>query len=245
MTDENTLRGSIIATAISMNALHINQGKSGNVSARLLLPSPTGRGARGEGGRAGRSDKQSRSATEGFLITPTGLPYDKTLPADLAFVPLAAKDEHDFSGPRLPSSEWRFHRDIYAARPEAGAIVHTHGVYATTLACLGRGIPAFHYMVAAAGGIDIRCAPYATFGTQKLSDHALMALQDRKACLLAHHGLIAMGPTLERALALAVEVEALARMYWQALQIGEPATLPDAEMRRVLEKFKTYGQPRD
>src|SRR5450759_538798 len=245
MTDENALREAIIATAVSMNALHINQGKSGNVSARIHLPSPPGRGARGEGGRAGHIDKKSRSALDGFLITPTGLPYGDTRPADLAFMPLAAKDERDFIGPRLPSSEWRFHRDIYAARPEAGAIVHTHGVYATTLACLARGIPAFHYMVAAAGGIDIRCAPYATFGTQELSDHALNALQDRKGCLLAHHGLIAMGPTLERALALAVEVEALARMYWQALQIREPATLPDAEMRRVLEKFKTHGQPHD
>jgi L-fuculose-phosphate aldolase len=245
MTDENTLRESIIATAISMNALHINQGKSGNVSARIRFPSTSGRGARGEGGSAERTAKKVRAGAAGFLITPTGLPYDDTLPTDLALMPLDAKDERDFSGPRLPSSEWRFHRDIYAARPETGAIVHTHGVYATTLACLDRGIPAFHYMVAAAGGIDIRCAPYATFGTQKLSDHALMALRDRKACLLAHHGLIAMGPTLERALTLAVEVEALARMYWQALQIGEPATLPDAEMRRVLEKFKTYGQPHD
>ena len=244
MTDENTLREAIIATALSMNALQINQGKSGNVSARFIFPSPPGRGAGGEGGRTGRNAKKGTSAAEGFLITPTGLPYADTRPADLAFMPLSAKDERECVGPRLPSSEWRFHRDIYAARPEAGAIVHTHGVYVTTLACLGRGIPAFHYMVAAAGGIDIRCAPYATFGTQELSDHALHALRERKACLLAHHGLIAMGPTLERALALAVEVEALARMYWQALQVGEPETLPEAEMSRVLEKFKTYGQPR-
>jgi L-fuculose-phosphate aldolase len=160
-------------------------------------------------------------------------------------MPLNARDERESVGPRLPSSEWRFHRDIYAEKPEACAIVHTHGVYATALACLGRGIPAFHYMVAVAGGVDIRCAPYATFGTQELSDHALTALRERKACLLAHHGLIATGPNLERALALAVEVEALAQMYWQALQIGEPATLPEAEMLRVLEKFRTYGQPRD
>jgi L-fuculose-phosphate aldolase len=245
MIDQDALRQEIIATALKMNALGINQGKSGNVSARFHFPSPSGSGARGEGGRLGRTAKQSRGPLEGFLITPTGLPYDETLPDDLTFMPLDAKDERDFLGPRLPSSEWRFHRDIYAARPEAGAIVHTHGVYATTLACMGRSIPAFHYMVAAAGGIDIRCAPYATFGTQELSDHAVAALQDRNACLLAHHGLIALGPTPERALALAVEVEALARMYWQALQIGEPASLPDAEMQRVLEKFKTYGQPRD
>ena len=241
MTDTGSLREEIIATALKMNALRINQGKSGNVSARVQLPSPAGRGAGGEG--VGDPDAANSAAPTGaFLITPTGLPYDQTGPTDLALVPLDATDERDAIGPRLPSSEWRFHRDIYAARPEAGAIVHTHGVYATTLACLSRGIPAFHYMVAAAGGTDIRCAPYATFGTQALSDHALAALSERKACLLAHHGLIAFGPTLERALALAVEVEALAQMYWQALQIGEPATLPEDEMGRVLEKFRTYGQ---
>jgi L-fuculose-phosphate aldolase len=243
MTDQDALRREIIETALKMNALGINQGKSGNVSARIHLPPAPGSGARGAQGRIGRSADGGAGAAGGFIITPTGLPYDQVLPADLAFMPLAARDEHDFIGPRLPSSEWRFHRDIYAARPEAAAVVHTHGVYATTLACLGRGIPAFHYMVAVAGGIDIRCTPYATFGTQELSDHALVALRDRKACLLAHHGLIAVGPTLERALALAVEIEALARIYWQVLQIGEPATLPDAEMTRVLEKFKTYGQP--
>ena len=267
--DHIGLREEIIATALRMNALGINQGKSGNVSARAfrtvpagrdsgdekrpagvaIPPSPAGRGAGGEGRSAASNaeaipEPETEAATEGFLITPTGLPYDQTLPADLAFMPLNATDESDFAGPRLPSSEWRFHRDIYAARPDAGAIVHTHSIHATTLACLERPIPAFHYMVAVAGGIDIRCAPYATFGTQALSDHALAALQDRKACLLGHHGVIALGPTLERALALAVEVEALARMYWQALQIGEPATLPEAEMRRVLEKFRTYGQPR-
>jgi L-fuculose-phosphate aldolase len=244
LLDQDALRKEIIATALKMNALGINQGKSGNVSARVVFRSLPGKGVGGEQGQAGRNTKQNHGAAQGFLITPTGLPYDKTRPADLAFMPLDATNEQDFSGPRRPSSEWRFHRDIYAARPEAAAIVHTHGVYATTLACLGRGIPAFHYMVAVAGGIDIRCAPYATFGTQELSEHALAALRGRNACLLAHHGLIATGPTLERALALAVEVETLAQMYWQALQIGEPATLLDAEMGRVLEKFKTYGRPR-
>jgi len=246
MTENLALRAEIVATALKMNAQGINQGKSGNVSARIP-PAPSVDNA--EAGNDSDDSDNTRTAgpgsapSAGFLITPTGLPYDRTLPADLAFMPLAARDERDFRGPRLPSSEWRFHRDIYAAHPEAGAIVHTHGVYATTLACLDRGIPAFHYMVAAAGGSDIRCAGYATFGTQELSDRVLAALVDRKACLLAHHGLIATGATLERALALAVEVEALARMYWQALQIGEPATLPEAEMRRVLDQFRTYGQP--
>jgi len=142
----------------------------------------------------------------------------------------------------LPSSEWRFHRDIYAARADAQAIVHTHAPFATTLACMHRGIPPFHYMVAVAGGKDIRCAPYATFGTQELSDHAVAALAGRRACLLANHGMIAIGASLDGALALAVEVETLAEMYWRALQIGEPSPLPDAEMDVVLEKFRTYGQ---
>jgi L-fuculose-phosphate aldolase len=149
----------------------------------------------------------------------------------------------DSRGSRLPSSEWRFHRDIYAARAEVGAIVHVHSPFATTLACLGRDIPAFHYMIAVAGGKDIRCAPYATFGTQTLSDHALRALVGRKACLLANHGMIAIGATPTDALALAVEVEALAEQYWRALQIGEPNILSDAEMIVVLDKFRSYGQP--
>ena len=208
------MRQKVIDTALKMNALGINQGKSGNVSVR---------------------------SNEGFLITPTGLAYERTTAEDIVFM----RTDGSCDGARLPSSEWRFHRDIYARRPETNAIVHTHSLHATTLACLGRGIPAFHYMVAVAGGRDIRCAPYATFGTQQLSDHALVALQDRKACLLAQHGMIATGASLEKALALAVEVETLAHIYVQALQIGEPAILPDDEMDRVLEKFKTYGQPAD
>jgi L-fuculose-phosphate aldolase len=208
---EARLRREIIATARKMNALGINRGKSGNVSARI------------EGG---------------FLITPTGLEYDSTRPADVVAMTLAGKTR----GVRLPSSEWRFHRDIYRSRRDAGAIVHAHAAFATTLACLGRGIPAFHYMIAVAGGSDIRCAPYATFGTQELSDRALRALRGRKACLLANHGMIAIGATLPAALALAVEVEALAEQYWRALQIGRPRLLSAAEMARVLEKFRTYGQ---
>jgi L-fuculose-phosphate aldolase len=121
--------------------------------------------------------------------------------------------------------------------------VHTHSPSATALACHGRGIPPFHYMVAAAGGNDIRCAPYATFGTQALSDHALAALAGRKACLLAHHGVIACEASLPQALALAIEVEHLARMYLAACTLGEPPRLSDEEMARVLEKFEHYGQP--
>jgi L-fuculose-phosphate aldolase len=188
----------------------------------------------------GKSGNVSARTTGGFLITPTGLDYESMTPIDIVAVTLAGTS----SGPRLPSSEWRFHRDIYVARPDAGAIVHTHSSFATSLACLGRGIPAFHYMIAIAGGKDILCAPYATFGTQALSDNAVIALAGRRACLLANHGMIALGASLDAALALAVEVEALAEQYWRALQIGEPNVLSDEEMNIVLEKFKGYGQPR-
>jgi L-fuculose-phosphate aldolase len=183
------------------------------------------------------------------------MPYAQIEPGDIVAMPLdsdaprasgapGAAGMEGFGARRAPSSEWRFHRDIYRARPDADAVVHTHAPFCTSLACLRRGIPAFHYMVAVAGGKDIRCAPYATFGTQSLSDHALAALDGRKACLLANHGMIGIGATLSAALALSVEVETLAEMYWRALQLGEPVLLDDAEMGVVLEKFRTYGQPR-
>ena len=187
---------------------------------------------------AGKSGNVSARVDIGFLVTPTGIAYEDTHPRQI----VAVRMDGTHDGNILPSSEWRFHREIYAARPDVNAIVHTHAPYATTLACMDRGIPSFHYMVAAAGGKDIRCAPYATFGTQALSDFAVAALIDRNACLLSHHGMIACGRDLEKALALAVEVEMLARMYWQALQIGEPALLSDTEMTTVLAKFATYGQ---
>src|SRR5215471_891323 len=187
----------------------------------------------------GKSGNVSTRIEGGFLITPSGLAYESMSPADIVAMTLGGEPR----GSLLPSSEWRFHRDIYASRADAGAIVHAHSPFATTLACLGRDIPAFHYMIAVAGGKDIRCAPYATFGTQELSDHALRALEARKACLLANHGMIAIGATLAAALALAIEVEALAEQYWRALQIGVPNLLSDAEMDLVLAKFKSYGQP--
>lgn len=211
-TAEASLRADIIDTARRMNALGINQGQSGNVSARY--------GA-------------------GFLVTPSGTPYDALGPDDIVQVAL----DGTATGSRPPSSEWRFHRDIYASRPEAGAIVHTHSAYATTLACRGRGIPAIHYEVAFAGGNDIRCAPYRSFGTQELADVALRALAGRKACLLAHHGVIVFDDDLRLALSLADKVEAMARLYWQALQVGEPPVLDDAEMARMAERFRTYGRP--
>ena len=187
----------------------------------------------------GKSGNVSARINDGFLVTPSGLAYESTRAQDLVAVTLDGQAR----GPRQPSSEWRFHRDIYARRREVDAIVHAHSPFATTLACLGRDIPAFHYMVAVAGGKNIRCAAYATFGTQQLSDQALSALEQRKACLLANHGMIALGESLADALALAVEVEALAEQYWRALQIAPPNLLSDTEMDVVLEKFRTYGQP--
>lgn len=252
LSDE-ALRAEIIRTSLRMNALGINQGKSGNVSARISAPSPGQGGATpwiapgGDGAGTARpvspltsscDEAPQRRDAPAFLITPTGIAYEYTRPPQI--VAMRMDGTHD--GDILPSSEWRFHRDIYAARRDVNAIVHTHAPFATTLACMDRGIPPFHYMIAVAGGKDIRCAAYATFGTQALSDVALTALQDRTACLLSHHGMIACGPDLDKALALAVEVETLARMYWQALQIGEPVLLSDAEMAAVLEKFATYGQ---
>ena len=165
----------------------------------------------------GTSGNLSVRTDDGFLITPSGKPYSGLKPEHIVLMNLSG--EHNAS--RNPSSEWRFHRDIYAARNDAGAIVHTHSVHATALACLDRGIPAFHYMVAAAGGHDIRCAPYATYGTQELSDFAVTALAERKACLLAHHGVIALGNGLNSALALAGEVETLAHQYLAALTVAK------------------------
>lgn len=209
------LRKAIIATARAINDTGLNPGKAGNVSARV------------EGG---------------FLITPTGVPYARLTPARLVMV---AGDGRVAGKQLKPSSEWRFHRDIYAAREDAGAVVHAHSPYATALACTGRHIPAFHYMVAVAGGDSIRCAPYATFGTQGLSDAAVAALASRRACLLANHGMIALGADLEAAFALATEVEFLARQYCLSLMIGGPRILEEAEMRVVLEKFRGYGSHDD
>jgi L-fuculose-phosphate aldolase len=212
VSGERGLRLRLATAARALALAGLNPGRSGNLSARV------------EGG---------------FVVTPSGAPYETMSPDDLVRVTLAGEFD---AGARGPSSEWRLHRDIYAARVEVGAVVHTHSPYATTLACLRRGIPAFHYEVAFAGGPDIRCAPYATFGTQELSDRAGAALEGRNACLLANHGAIALGGDIEAAADLAGKVEALARLYWQALQLGEPAILDAQEMARVLRKFEGYGK---
>ncbi len=186
----------------------------------------------------GRSGNVSARTEGGFLITPTALAYDALSGEDIVAMTL----DGAIRGARKPSSEWRIHRDIYMRRPEFGAIVHAHSTFATALSCVGRGIPAFHYMVALAGGNDIRCAAYATFGSQKLSDHVVTAMQDRNACLMANHGMVAAGDMPTSALALAVEVEALAEQYCSALQIGSPNLLGAEEMHAVLRKFASYGR---
>jgi L-fuculose-phosphate aldolase len=173
-----------------------------------------------------------------FFVSPSGMDYEALQADDVPLMDLEGR----WFGHRRPSSEWRFHRDIFKSRPDVGAIVHTHSPQATALACTGRGIPAFHYMVAVAGGHDIRCAPYHAFGTQELSDAALAALRERKACLLANHGVIATGADLPSAISLAGEVENLALQYCAALALGEVRILDYAEMCRVVAKFRTYGQ---
>jgi L-fuculose-phosphate aldolase len=175
---------------------------------------------------------------DGFIITPTGMAYDECVAADMVKV----GSDGTAVGQRKPSSEWRFHGDIYLARPEAGAIVHTHSPFATSLACQALEIPAFHYMIARFGGDTVRCATYATFGTQALSDAMLIALQGRRACLMAHHGMVVFGANLKEALALALELETLCEQYWRVRQLGAPKLLPADEMARMIEKFKDYGK---
>jgi len=186
----------------------------------------------------GTSGNVSVRTPTGSLITPSGVAYDAMTPAMV--VALDEAGRHD--GTRKPSSERRLHVDIYRTRPEAGAVVHTHSTYATALSTTRRGIPAFHYMVAAAGGADIRCAAYATFGTAALSEAMLDALEGRRACLLANHGVVAFGPTLASALDLAAEVEELARQYAIACGFGAPVILDAEEMARVQDAFRGYGQ---
>ena len=213
LDEPSALAAKVLATARAMNASGINRGSAGNVSVRC---------------------------DGGFLITPTGMAYDSCAAADM--VKVGADGTAAAATSRKPSSEWRFHRDIYAARPEAGAVVHTHSPFAAALACQEQGIPAFHYMVARFGGTDVRCAAYATFGTQELSDAIISALDARCACLMAHHGMVVFGRDADHALALAIELETLCEQYWRVLQLGAPKLLPAKEMTRVIAKFAGYGQ---
>jgi L-fuculose-phosphate aldolase len=210
---EIEIRKGIIAACRSMNGLGINQGTSGNISAR----------------HDGR-----------MLITPSGVPYDELEPKDIVSTPVAGGG-NSWNGALPPSSEWRFHLRIMQQRPEVGATVHTHSTYATTLAICNKPIPAIHYIVAASGGPEIRVAPYATYGTEELSDLAMQALEGRTCCLLRNHGVIATGANVKKALWLAVEVETLARQYYLSLALETAQVLPDSEIERVIEKFKNYG----
>jgi L-fuculose-phosphate aldolase len=209
---DEKLRKAVIAACRALARRGLTYGTSGNISVRR--------------------DQQH------FFVSPTGMAYNALEPDD---VPLMDLDGRWF-GRHRPSSEWRFHRDILKSRDDVGAIVHTHSRYATALACTARGIPAFHYMVAVAGGLDIRCAPYHTFGTQELSNAALAALNGRRACLLENHGIIAVGANLRAAVALAGEVENLAAQYCAALTVGDVRILNEEAMREVIEKFRTYGK---
>jgi L-fuculose-phosphate aldolase len=173
----------------------------------------------------------------GMLITPTSTPYETMQVEQIVFLNL----DGSLDAQQRPSSEWRFHRDILKARPEINAVVHAHPPHATILAIMGLEIPPIHYMIACAGGDTIRCAPYATFGTEELSQRAVDALQERSACLLAHHGMIAIGSSLSKAMWLAVEVEALARQYHGCLQIGTPPLLSKAEIENVRARMAAYG----
>lgn len=216
MTDlpEQEARRSVIDACLRMADAGLNVGKSGNASRRWR---------------------------DGMLITPTGMAYDDLLPADVVWVPLDTQADLP-DGQRKPSSEWHFHRDILSARPEFDAVLHAHSPKATALAVQGRGIPAFHYMIAIAGGSDLRCAPYALFGTPDLSRHVLAAMQDRKACIMAHHGQVAAGSDFDDAFAVMQEIEHLAGIYLDALAMGEPPLLSGEEMQAVIEKFKGYGR---
>ncbi len=214
---EDALRAEMVETCRRMNSSGINQGTAGNLSVRL--------------------------DADRFLITPTSLPYERMQASDIVRMNFDAT----YDGAHRPSSEWRFHRDILRRRTDMAVVLHCHSVYATSLAVHHKTIPSFHYMTGVAGGTTIRCARYATFGTQALSDNALEALEDRKACLLGQHGQIALGTSLAGALWLAIEVETLSRIYVQALVLGEPPVLDDAEMGRVIEQMRrmSYGQSPD
>ena len=185
----------------------------------------------------GTSGNLSVRYGDGLLITPSGVPYEQMEPADIVYLKMDGSYEHSLA----PSSEWRFHRDIHRTKPEVNAVVHVHSTYCTTLAIRRMDIPAVHYMIAFCGGDSIRCASYATFGTQALSDAVLEALEGRTACLLANHGMVATGPTLAKAMWLAVEVETLAHQYFNTLLLGGPHVLSGDEIARVLEKIKDYG----
>lgn len=212
---ERSLRKAVLETAFAMSRSGLSPGRSGNVSCRF---------------------------EDGMLITPSGKRYEEMGPDDVVFV---AGDGQVRDSRQTPSSEWHFHLAAYRARPDRSAVVHTHSMHATVLACAHKPIPAFHYMVGVVGGKDIPCVPYATFGTDELAQHVAAGLSHRDACLMANHGQIAIGDTLAHALELAAEIEILAEQYYKVLTLGTPKMLDDPEMSRLLIKFKTYGRNTD
>ena len=207
-------RARLLHTLRAMGAARLNVGTSGNASQRLA------------GGR--------------MLISPSGIAAERCRAEDMVVVEADGR----YAGARAPSSEWQLHHDVYAAFPAAGAVLHAHAPFATALACQRLDIQPFHYMIARFGGTTVRCARYATFGTQALSEATVAALHERSACLLANHGMVVFGRDLEHALAMAVEFETLCEQYWRTLQLGAPVLLSEAEMAEVIERFKWYGKPR-
>ena len=213
--DELELRTALVAAARRLASLGLNRGSTGNLSHRW-----------------------AQRGQDGMLITPTGTGADDLRPQDLVWVGWNGEVQGEWQ----PSSEWHFHQASYLARPDLQAVVHTHATHATALACLDRPLPAFHYMVAVAGGDDVPLVPYFTFGTEALSQGVAQALCSRDACLLAHHGLVTAGPTLARAMKVMQEIEALCEVYLKALAVAEPAVLNSTQMAEVIEKFRSYGR---
>ena len=213
--DELELRTALVAAARRLDSLGLNRGSTGNLSHRW-----------------------AQRGQDGMLITPTGTGADDLRPQDLVWVGWNGEVQGEWQ----PSSEWHFHQASYLARPDLQAVVHTHATHATALACLDRPLPAFHYMVAVAGGDDVPLVPYFTFGTEALSQGVALALRSRDACLLAHHGLVTAGPTLARAMKVMQEIEALCEVYLKALAVAEPAVLNSTQMAEVIEKFRSYGR---
>lgn len=211
--EERQLREAIIAKCRWMNTSGLNQGTSGNISIRY----------------------QDR-----MLITPSAIPYETMKPEMIASMPLEGA-YGEWKGPLQPSTEWRFHLDIMRGRPDVGSVVHTHSTYATVLAIARKSIPACHYMIAAFGGTDVRCSGYARYGTKELSELALEALADRHGCLLANHGMIALGADLDNAMWRAVELETIARQYYLSLALGSPVILTAPEIADTAKGFETYG----
>ena len=209
-------RKQIIEFCLKLNSTNLSPLRSGNISSRA-----------------------KEDGKDGYLITPSGKKYDSLKPENIVFMGLYEEIENNDSGNK-PSSEWRFHRDIYLNKKDAQAIVHAHSPHATAVSSHGKSVPPFHYMIALAGGEDIKCSEYATFGTKELSDNVINALTNRSACLMSNHGQVAFGKNLEEAFELAQEIENICQQYIIALKIGEPKILSFEEMKKVLDKAKDY-----